>query len=108
MFVSSPVIFILVQVKRLRLSLSYSVCQEQIPIGAADVRAIFSSGSGRVAGCMVTEGKVLKGCGVRVIRNGKTVYVGTLDSLKRVKEMFKEVFSEPDFTNLCTCRLKID
>eukprot|EP00268_Persea_americana_P022074 TRINITY_DN2195_c0_g1_i2.p1 TRINITY_DN2195_c0_g1~~TRINITY_DN2195_c0_g1_i2.p1 ORF type:complete len:1010 (-),score=272.55 TRINITY_DN2195_c0_g1_i2:413-3442(-) len=65
--------------------------EEQIPIGAADVRAIFSSGSGRVAGCMVTEGKVLKGCGVRVIRNGKTVYVGTLDSLKRVKEMVKEV-----------------
>ncbi|XXG66010.1 hypothetical protein AAC387_Pa05g3572 [Persea americana] len=65
--------------------------EEQIPIGAADVRAIFSSGSGRIAGCMVTEGNVVKGCGVRITRNKKTVYVGTLDSLKRVKEMVKEV-----------------
>lgn len=65
--------------------------EEQIPIGAAEVRAIFSSGSGRVAGCMVTEGKVVSGCGVRITRNRKTVYVGTLDSLRRVKEMVKEV-----------------
>ncbi|XP_077253831.1 translation initiation factor 2, small GTP-binding protein [Tasmannia lanceolata] len=65
--------------------------EEQIPIGSADVRAIFRSGSGRVAGSMVTEGKVMKGCGVRITRNGKTVYVGTLDSLRRVKEMVKEV-----------------
>ncbi|KAK9269118.1 hypothetical protein L1049_000887 [Liquidambar formosana] len=65
--------------------------EEQVPIGAAEVRAIFSSGSGRVAGCMVTEGKVVKGCGIRVVRNGKTAYVGVLDSLKRVKEIVKEV-----------------
>ncbi|KAF8408832.1 hypothetical protein HHK36_004901 [Tetracentron sinense] len=65
--------------------------EEQITIGAAEVRAVFRSGSGRVAGCMVTEGKVVKGCGIRVIRNGKTVYVGDLDSLRRVKEMVKEV-----------------
>ncbi|OWM81043.1 hypothetical protein CDL15_Pgr007074 [Punica granatum] len=65
--------------------------EEQEPIGFAEVRATFSSGSGRVAGCMVTEGKVVKGCGIRVVRKGKPVYVGTLDSLRRVKEMVKEV-----------------
>ncbi|KAJ7981979.1 Translation initiation factor IF-2 [Quillaja saponaria] len=65
--------------------------EEQITIGSAEVRAVFSSGSGRVAGCMVTEGKVVKGCGIRVIRKGKTVYVGVLDSLRRVKEIVKEV-----------------
>ncbi|KAF6150618.1 hypothetical protein GIB67_022230 [Kingdonia uniflora] len=65
--------------------------EDQIPIGAAEVRAIFSSGSGRVAGCMVTEGKIVKSCGVRVVRKGKTVYVGVLDSLRRVKELVKEV-----------------
>ncbi|KAK9153308.1 hypothetical protein Sjap_000788 [Stephania japonica] len=65
--------------------------EEQVPIGSAEVRATFSSGSGRVGGCMVTEGKVVKGCGVRIVRNRKTVYVGTLGSLKRVKEMVKEV-----------------
>lgn len=65
--------------------------QEQVLIGSAEVRAIFSSGSGRVAGCMVSEGKLVKGCGIRVIRDGKTVHVGVLDSLRRVKEIVKEV-----------------
>ncbi|GMJ02882.1 fu-gaeri1 [Hibiscus trionum] len=65
--------------------------EEQVPLGSAEVRAYFSSGSGRVAGCMVTEGKVVNGCGIRVIRNGRTVHVGVLDSLRRVKEIVKEV-----------------
>ncbi|XP_052484404.1 uncharacterized protein LOC128039825 [Gossypium raimondii] len=64
---------------------------EQVPIGSAEVRAVFSSGSGRVAGCMVTEGKIVDGCGIRVIRNGCTVHVSVLDSLRRVKEIVKEV-----------------
>ncbi|KAJ6753546.1 TRANSLATION INITIATION FACTOR IF-2 CHLOROPLASTIC [Salix purpurea] len=65
--------------------------EEQEPIGSTVVRAVFSSGSGRVAGCMVTEGKVVKGCGIRVVRNRKTVHIGVLDSLRRVKEIVKEV-----------------
>ncbi|KAD3066706.1 hypothetical protein R6Q59_019084 [Mikania micrantha] len=65
--------------------------EDQVPIGSADVRAVFSSGSGRIAGCMVTEGKVTKDCGVRVTRKGKTVFVGVLDSLRRIKEDVKEV-----------------
>lgn len=44
-----------------------------------------------MAGCMVNEGKFVKDCGIRVIRKGKTVHVGVLDSLKRVKENVKEV-----------------
>jgi translation initiation factor IF-2 len=40
---------------------------------------------------MVTEGKIVKGCGIRIVRNRKTVHVGVLDSLKRVKEIVKEV-----------------
>lgn len=55
------------------------------------MRATFSSGSGRVAGCMVTEGKITKGCGIRVVRKGKTVHAGPLDSLRRVKENVEEV-----------------
>ncbi|KAE9585080.1 putative protein-synthesizing GTPase [Lupinus albus] len=65
--------------------------EEQITIGSADVRATFSSGSGRVAGCMITEGKITKGCGIRVIRKGKVIHVAVLDSLRRVKEIVKEV-----------------
>ncbi|KAJ8567915.1 hypothetical protein K7X08_020637 [Anisodus acutangulus] len=65
--------------------------EEQVPIGSAEVRAVFSSGSGRVAGCMVTEGKVVEDCGIRVLRKGKEVHVGVLESLRRVKEAVKEV-----------------
>ncbi|XP_022717523.1 translation initiation factor IF-2, chloroplastic isoform X2 [Durio zibethinus] len=65
--------------------------EEQVPIGIAEVRVVFRSGSGRVAGCMVTEGKVVNGCGIHVIRNGRTVHVSVLDSLRRVKEIVKEV-----------------
>ncbi|XWS16772.1 hypothetical protein CRYUN_Cryun33cG0007900 [Craigia yunnanensis] len=65
--------------------------EDQVPIGSAEVRAVFSSGSGRVAGCMVTDGKVVNGCGIRVIRNGRLIHVGVLDSLRRVKEIVKEV-----------------
>ncbi|KAG1338527.1 translation initiation factor IF-2, chloroplastic [Cocos nucifera] len=65
--------------------------EEQVPVGSADVRATFSSGSGRVAGCMVTEGKVVKDCGVWIVRNGKTIHTGNIDSLRRVKEEVKEV-----------------
>ncbi|XP_065861664.1 translation initiation factor IF-2, chloroplastic isoform X2 [Euphorbia lathyris] len=65
--------------------------EEQETIGLAEVRAVFSSGSGRVAGCMVTDGKIEKGCGIKVVRKRKIVHTGVLDSLRRVKEIVKEV-----------------
>lgn len=40
---------------------------------------------------MVTEGKVVTDSGIRVLRNGKEVHVGVVDSLRRVKEIVKEV-----------------
>lgn len=67
------------------------LCQEEVPLGSAKVRAVFSSGSGKAAGCMVTSGKIVQDCNVRVVRKGKEVFVGTLDSLRRVKETVKEV-----------------
>ncbi|KAL5977425.1 hypothetical protein ACLOJK_021771 [Asimina triloba] len=65
--------------------------EEKTPIGSAEVRAVFTSGSRKVAGCMVMEGKVVKDCDVQIIRKGKTVYSGTIDSLRQVKEAVKEV-----------------
>ncbi|CAM6092922.1 unnamed protein product [Calypogeia fissa] len=67
------------------------VVEEEIPLGQAEVRAVFGSGSSRVAGCMVTEGKLTKDCGLKVMRKGSAVYTGVLDSLRRVKELAKEV-----------------
>eukprot|EP00271_Cylindrocystis_brebissonii_P018651 TRINITY_DN5397_c0_g1_i1.p1 TRINITY_DN5397_c0_g1~~TRINITY_DN5397_c0_g1_i1.p1 ORF type:complete len:1734 (+),score=332.66 TRINITY_DN5397_c0_g1_i1:240-5441(+) len=65
--------------------------EDRVPIGAAEVRAVFGTGSSKVAGCMVTEGKLMKGCHVSVMRGKREVFNGRLTSLKRVKEMAKEV-----------------
>ena len=39
-----------------------STVEERHTLGEAEVRAVFGSGSRRVAGCMVTEGLLRKGC----------------------------------------------
>jgi len=46
---------------------------------------------GNVAGCYVTEGKVVRGAQVRVVRDGTVVHEGRIDSLKRFKEDVREV-----------------
>ncbi|XP_024390329.1 uncharacterized protein [Physcomitrium patens] len=65
--------------------------EEELPIGEAEVRAVFGAGSGKAAGCMVTEGKLVKGSGIRVMRGNNSVHVGSINSLRRVKELAKEV-----------------
>lgn len=70
--------------------------QERIPIGTAEVKAVFPAGSGKAAGCIVTEGKLVKGCQIAVVRKKKEVFFGKLDSLRRVKELAKQVWF-PDF-----------
>ena len=63
------------------------------PLGQAEVRAVFPVGRGAVAGCYVLSGKVVRNRFIRVIRDGNTIYQGTLDSLKRMKEDMREVNS---------------
>ena len=60
-------------------------------LGVAQVRAVFPVGKGAVAGCYVQSGKVVRNRFIRVIRDGKVIYDGNLDSLRRVKEDVKEV-----------------
>ena len=61
------------------------------PLGQAQVRAVFPLGRGAVAGCYVQSGKVVRNRFVRVRRGDNVVYQGNLDSLKRVKELVREV-----------------
>ncbi|MBQ7163028.1 MAG: translation initiation factor IF-2 [Bacteroidales bacterium] len=61
-------------------------------LGSAEVRETFKiSKVGTVAGCMVKDGKIKRGCKVRLIRDGIVIYTGELDSLKRFKDDAKEV-----------------
>ncbi|MEB3284894.1 MAG: translation initiation factor IF-2 [Candidatus Sericytochromatia bacterium] len=65
---------------------------ETVKVGQAEVRAIFKSGKQTViAGCMVTEGKIVRNAEVKVLRAGKVIFEGKLGSLKRFKDDVKEV-----------------
>lgn len=61
-------------------------------IGSVEVREVFKiSGVGTVAGCYVTNGKVVRNGKVRVYRNNISVYDGNILALKRFKDDVKEV-----------------
>ena len=61
-------------------------------LGYAEVRAVFDiTKTGKVAGCMITEGLVKRGTGVRVLRDNVVIHNGELTQLKRFKEDVREV-----------------
>ena len=61
-------------------------------IGYAEIRQVFSvSKSGKVAGCMVTEGIIKRGCKVRLLRDNVVIHEGSLKTLRRFKDEVKEV-----------------
>jgi translation initiation factor IF-2 len=61
-------------------------------LGTAEIREIFKvTKIGSIAGCMVTNGKILRNSGIRLIRDGVVVFTGELASLKRFKDDAKEV-----------------
>ena len=65
---------------------------EEKVIGQAEVRqTIKVSKVGTIAGSYVTEGKITRESGVRVIRDNVVIYEGQLDTLKRFKDDAKEV-----------------
>lgn len=65
---------------------------EEKVIGQAEVRETFHvSKIGTIAGSYVTEGKIARDAGVRVIRDNVVIFEGELDALKRFKDDAKEV-----------------
>ena len=65
---------------------------EEKVLGHAEVRQLFkASGIGTIAGSYVKDGKFIRNCKVRILRDNVVVYEGDLDSLKRFKDDVKEV-----------------
>ena len=61
-------------------------------IGHAEVRETYKvSKVGTVTGCYVTDGKIQRGCSVRVLRDNVVIHEGELASLRRFKDDVKEV-----------------
>ena len=65
---------------------------KQVELGKAEVRQVFTIGkTTRIAGCYVTEGKIVRSKDAVLIRDGKEIFRGAIDQLKRFKDDVKEV-----------------
>lgn len=65
---------------------------EEKVIGQAEVRETFKvSRIGTIAGCYVTDGKILRNANVRLVRDGIVLFDGEISSLKRFKDDVREV-----------------
>lgn len=61
-------------------------------LGKAEVREVFKvPGSGMVAGCYITTGKILRKASIRLVRDGIVIHEGDIKSLKRFKDDVREV-----------------
>jgi translation initiation factor IF-2 len=66
--------------------------KKEIFLGYATIKQVFNiSKQGKVAGCLVTEGKVERGAKVRLLRDKTVIHEGTLAILKRFKDDVREV-----------------
>jgi translation initiation factor IF-2 len=65
---------------------------KEVHLGRAVVRQVFKiSKVGAVAGCFVTQGTIERSSKVRLIREGREIYKGSIEALKRFKDDVKEV-----------------
>jgi translation initiation factor IF-2 len=61
-------------------------------VGTAECKKIFDIGKvGKIAGSVVTDGKILKNSNVRVLRNKKVMFTGAIKTLKILKNVVEEV-----------------
>ncbi|OKH87277.1 translation initiation factor IF-2 [Thalassospira sp. TSL5-1] len=60
-------------------------------LGYAQIREVFTISGNRIAGCMITEGTVKRGAGVRLLRDNVVIHTGELSTLRRFKDEVKEV-----------------
>jgi translation initiation factor IF-2 len=83
-------------IEELRAAMQGMLAPEEVEttLGQAEVRQLFkASRIGTIAGCQVTEGKIVRGGRARVVREGTVIYDTTIESLRRFNDDVKEVTS---------------
>jgi translation initiation factor IF-2 len=78
----------------LRAAMEGMLAPEEVEeaLGQAEVKELFrASRVGTIAGCIVTDGKVVRGAEVRLVREGTVVWSGRIGSLRRFKDDVREV-----------------
>ena len=64
---------------------------QEVQEGTAEVRQVFEIRRGKVAGCIVAEGRIRRGSMTRVMRGAETVYEGPISTLRRFRDEVREV-----------------
>lgn len=78
-------------VKGLMQGLLDKIAEEKLT-GRAEVRALFKASQlGVIAGCIIVDGTIVRSNHIRVEREGKVIWKGSIASLKREKEDVREV-----------------
>ncbi len=65
--------------------------EKEVILGRVEVREVFKTPQGKVAGCMVVKGKISRSSLIRILRDSKIVHEGRIGSLRRFKDDVKEV-----------------
>lgn len=78
------------QVREAMLGLLTPETRETV-IGHAEVKQVFKLNKGKAAGCYVSDGKVERTAGARVIRDGQPVFDGKMSTLRRFQDEVNEV-----------------
>jgi len=67
---------------------------KEVVLGAAEIREVFKlSKAGTIAGCFISSGTIPRTAKVRLLRDGTTVWMGRIGSLRRFKDDVREVAS---------------
>jgi translation initiation factor IF-2 len=78
------------QVKEAMIGLLDPELRESV-VGHAEVRQIFELSKGTVAGCYVSDGRIIRSGRARVIRKRQPIYDGGIATLRRFQDDVKEV-----------------
>jgi translation initiation factor IF-2 len=65
--------------------------EQEVELGRAEVRQLFRTPRGVIAGCRVTHGTITRNSQARLVRDGAIVFTGRLGSLRRFKDDVREV-----------------
>ena len=64
---------------------------QEVQEGTAEVRQVFEIRRGKVAGCVITNGRIRHGSMTRVVRGAEIVYEGPISTLRRFRDEVREV-----------------
>jgi translation initiation factor IF-2 len=86
------IIYELLDEAKARLSGMLAPESREQTTGHAEIREVFSiTKTGKIAGCMVTDGVIRRGARIRLLRDDVVIHDGALGSLRRFKDDIREV-----------------